>query len=313
MNVKPRIALIIAYYCLSTAGVFPGKDVLAADRTVTSLKNIDSRANRVYQQVKVPDLPDQNFWRLGLTVNETIMTDPKKATRKGMGVSKNEYLRDEWIGCQSGFYAQYLLGNPELPADLPAEMKQSLEENFKRWGTTEAEAEVILAGKLKSYRKSKERFEKGQIDISIVNAPSPQAAFEYLIVHASSSTLPDEAIVYQFADESIVSDLGTIGYLSDARGSDSICFIRDNIAVIIRGHGEFEREVVDIAQKIDTMLLQQPLLTYEQLQARCPKLHIGSGKKAAETTVPFLEYSVEVPSGVQAWVSDIKINEALIQ
>ena len=102
-------------------------------------------------------------------------------------------------------------------------MKQSLEENFKRWGTTEAEAEVILAGKLKSYRKSKERFEKGQIDISIVNAPSPQAAFEYLIVHASSSTLPDEAIVYQFADESIVSDLGTIGYLSDARGSDSIC------------------------------------------------------------------------------------------
>ena len=127
--------------------------------------------------------------------------------------------------------------------------------------------------------------------------------------YASSSTLPDEAIVYQFADESIVSDLGTIGYLSDARGSDSICFIRDNIAVIIRGHGEFEREVVDIAQKIDTMLLQQPLLTYEQLQARCPKLHIGPGKKAAETTVPFLEYSVEVPSGVQAWVSDIKIND----
>ena len=59
--------------------------------------------------------------------------------RERMGI-KNEYLRDEWIGCRGSFAANlWESGTASGPA---REMKQSLEENFKRWGTTEAEAEV---------------------------------------------------------------------------------------------------------------------------------------------------------------------------
>jgi hypothetical protein len=154
---------------------------------------------------------------------------------------------------------------------------------------------------------NKEKLVKGQLSVTIVNAPSAKAAFEYLIIDAAvgSSAMPEMIILY-FNDQCTDDyGLGTVAYYNHG----TVRFIRDNIAIVIDSHGEFMNEVLDIAKAIDAALLKQPMLTVEQLQARCPKLHLQTGRKAAETAVPFLEYSIEAPAGVQAWVSDIKIND----
>lgn len=257
------------------------------------------------QKIVHPEIPDSHLYRLGITMNENILDIPEMATHKSALFGISTCKDKEWIGGQSSFNAHDLVINPEpLPTELPEDMKLTLIELYRESGKTEAEIEAFLAKKLASYRKSKENLVKGQLDISIVNTPSVQAAFDYLLSQAVISSLPLEAIAAEFSEKVKVDDLGTIAY---ARGG-IVRFIRDNIAVVIRGEGEFSREALDIARKIDAELLKQPLLTYEQLQARCPKLHVNPGGKIPETEIPLLEYSVEAPAGVSAGVSELKIN-----
>lgn len=260
----------------------------------------------VAARVTFPKLPESSLYRLGITVNENYLGDPQKASRVSGIVGESGYKDKQWIGGGVNFRTDYLVKNPEsLPTELPAERKKSLIEKCREWGKTEAETEKYLANRLESHRKSKENLVKGHVDIRIVNAPSANAAFEYLIIIATvGKNISLESIISEFSETARINGLGTIGY----RGGSHAYFIRDNIAVVIQTDGEFNKEVMDIAKKIDTALLKQPLLTYEQLQARCPKLHIGPGKKSTPKETPFLAYQVEAPEGVQAWMREMKVN-----
>lgn len=261
----------------------------------------------VTARIKYPELTENNLYRLGITVNESILHSSDMATRKSHTIGESGCKDKSWIGGSFSFNADFVVNNPEpLPTELPEARRISLIEKCREWGKSETETEEYLERTLESYRQSKQKIVKGQLNVKIVNAPSEKAAFEYLLIDAIlwSSAMPDMMI--SFFDEQCAGDLkfGSVAYCKHG----VVRFTRDNIAVVVSTHGEFGQEALDIAKKIDAMLLQQPLLTYEQLQARCPRLHIGPGKKTVETDIPFLEYSVESPAGVQAWVRDIKIN-----
>lgn len=308
MKISLLKLLSVAISTLLIVSLIESDQVAAAQEESCSFEmpNVfQSRYVELVHALKFPEIPQSSLYRQGITVDESILRSSDMATRKSHAIGESGCKDKSWIGGSFSFKADYVVNNPEpLPTELPEERRIHLIEKCREWGKTETETNEYLEKTLESYRKSKEKIVKGQIEICIVNTPSPKAAFEYLVVDASNCSLMDELIIIQFGDESKVSGLGTAGY---CRGG-IVRFIRDNIAVVIRGDGEFSREAMDIAQKIDAALLQQPLLTYEQLQARCPRLHIGPGKKTVETDIPFLEYSVESPAGVQAWARDIKIN-----
>jgi hypothetical protein len=94
--------------------------------------------------------------------------------------------------------------------------------------------------------------------------------------------------------------LGTKSFLTESSNKDyiSVKFVRDNVYINIRGNGCFASEVLPLARKIDTMLVKQPPLTYQQLLGRRPSITIAA--KAAQTTSPrykTVSYDVSVPAG----------------
>ena len=225
---------------------------LAEDRTADFNKIMNERASFVMSQISVPDFPENNLFRPGITVNETILADPAKATQKNRVLSAPYgYATNEaGIGGSFGFGVRYLITT----------------EKKSFWGL----------------RKTKEVLNKGGLSVNIYNTTSPKAAFEFLVGVAVYSSMPDSAIVWQFAESSKLEGIGTVGYLSN----NTIRFIRDNIAVIIRADGEFAGQAGDIARKVDQRLLKQPLLTYDELLERCPKV-----------TLSHKRYKIVLPKG----------------
>lgn len=66
---------------------------------------------------------------------------------------------------------------------------------------------------------NKEKLVKGQLSVTIVNAPSAKAAFEYLIIDAAvgSSAMPEMIILY-FNDQCTDDyGLGTVAYYNMVR------------------------------------------------------------------------------------------------
>jgi len=240
------------------------------------------RANHIYSQIKVPDLPGTELYRLGITVDESILSDPNLASRTSVGLSgRGAQKKGElWVGGNFHFDTRYEIQNPKRSS----------------W-----------------FKKRPKILVKGEISISIGNAPTAKAAFKSLVYHASVSSMSDGPIVAQFAESYKLEDIGTVGY--GCQGM--IRFIRDNIAVIIRCDGVFQSQALAIARQIDKRLLNQPLYTYKQLTARCPKVSIRHKRYKVireKGRTPIVKpdnifFDIDVPEGKTYRTQHIKFNE----
>ncbi|GEM_PF-4463373 len=125
--------------------------------------------------------------------------------------------------------------------------------------------------KLKEDQISSEKVLHGQIYIVICVAENSRAAYEFLIVERSKSTMPAEAIARDFSKPNRIEGLGTIGFSRHVY----TMFVRDNIAVLVRVDGDWEQEPLALALEIDRLIKAKPILTYEQFQARRPVVSIA--------------------------------------
>ena len=109
--------------------------------------------------------------------------------------------------------------------------------------------------------------------------------------------LPSEAWIWHYSKATGPNDLGDLSFdrFSSSRTDRRVEFFRDNLYVDIRGTGVFLDEVLPLARKLDNLIKQQPVLTYEQLLARRPKVVIHNydpnvrtrlGGKALRYTAP---------------------------
>jgi len=281
----------------------------------------DERTNFVYSQIPVPDLPETGLLRAGITIDRSIVAGLVKATFKGGSIralTPDVFLTKEpWIGGAHNFGATYHVDNPEpLPTNLPPEIEKNERERLasRQKRNPDFDIEKHLEKKLEGYQKSKEKLLKGIIRIEIVNTPSPKAAFEYLVSYACGSSMMSELIIPNFEESNRLENIGTVGY--GLKGIGPVYFIRDNIAVIIVAYGEFEQQGLEIAKKIDAKLLKQPLLTHDQLKARCPQVtlehkrhEIVREKGRTPVVKPddiFCE--VSVPAGIDYTIRETKID-----
>lgn len=200
----------------------------------------------LWNKIDIPEFGESDMWRPGLKVDKNILPPALRAliTRKSGAVGKGNFKDETWIGAVSIFSC----GRVE-------NRRKSL---WERLG------------------KSKRKIVSGQIDIRVCNAPSPRAAFEYIILDAGTSTMPVEIIALGFAEERKVAGLGTIGFEC---GVGDVMFTRDNIAVEVRANGVFAGHSLAIARKIDAKLKQKPRLTYDQLLKRGATVSVGLGKR----------------------------------
>ena len=214
--------------------------VLGIGQTVSKATNdfFAERANYIYSQIEVPDLPNTELYRLGITVDESILSDPNLASRTSVGLGGGCTYENgkSWVGGSFDFDTRYEIPNPKRSS----------------W-----------------FKKRPKILVKGFVRITILNADSSKSAFKCLVFDASLCSMPDGPIISEFAEKNKLEDIGTVGF---HHSIGMIRFIRDNIAVIIRCDGVFQSQALEIARKIDKRLLKQPLYTYQQLVARCPKV-----------------------------------------
>jgi len=258
--------------------------------------------------IRFPEIQENNLYRLGTTVDETILDNIEKVTRKSTALGQGYFTDKRWIGGTSGFNAIIVVNNSNpLPTELPAERRKYILDKCREWGKSDLETEEYLAIKLESYRKSLKNVVKGQLSVRIVNAPSAKAAFEFLLVDAGKSNMVTGAIAAGFDEKYKIHGLGTLSY----NQGDCVRFIRDNIAVVISANGEFKDQAVDIAKKIDAMLLKQSLLTYDQLQARCPQVTFTHKRhkvdRPSDSKPDDIFCDISVPSGINYVIPETKI------
>lgn len=240
------------------------------------------RANHIYSQIKVPDLPDTELYRVGVTVDDSILSDPNLASRTsiGLGGGRAQKKSESWVGGSFNFDTRYEIPNPKPSS----------------W-----------------FKKRPKILVKGNVRITIYNANSAKSAFKYLVFEASACSMPNGPIIAAFADKNKLEGIGTIGF---QHGIGIISFIRDNIAVIIRCYGVFQTQALEIARKIDKRLLKQPLYTYQKLVVRCPKVSFRHKRykvirEKGRTPVVKPDYifcDIDVPKGRTYAILDSKLN-----
>lgn len=218
----------------------------------------------LWNKIDIPEFGESDVWRPGLRVDENILPVSLRAliTRKNGAVGNGNFKDETWIGAVSTF-----------SCDRVENRRKTLWERL---------------------RKSKSKIVSGQIDIRVCNAPSPRAAFEYIILDASCSSMPSEAIAWGFSEERKVAGLGTIGF---DRGHGWVMFTRDNIAVSVRASGIFANNSLAIARQVDAKLKQKHKLTYDQLLKRGATVSVGPGKRDKTSKKREVTLSTIIPQG----------------
>ncbi len=178
-----------------------------------------------------------------------------------------------------------------LPTELPAARRASLEKRVKH--LPDDERKRFFDKKLKRLRASKAYVLKGSLSVKMVVAPSSRAAQEWLVYTSTQCSLPTEAIVQQFAKSRRVDGVGDLAF--KIRGQ--MMLTRGNVAVIVRGDGDLESEVVPLAAKIDAAIAKEPVLM--TLRSRRPTVAFGAlrRKSVRAPGQPGQSFTVTAPAG----------------
>jgi len=119
---------------------------------------------------------------------------------------------------------------------------------------------------IRKYWKSEDK--NSLLDITMVVAPTPEAARKYLILRYAGSQLG--ANLVKPAGRNLGIDIGKTCFVTrsgEAGNLSSIDFIRDNVVIMIKAEGSFRTELEPMARELDDRLLQEsPADNYSQLK-----------------------------------------------
>lgn len=119
---------------------------------------------------------------------------------------------------------------------------------------------------IRKYWKSEDK--NSFLDVTMVVAPTPEAARKYLILRYAGSQVGPNLV--RPAGRDIGIDLGSVCFVTRTKelGSlSSIDFIRNNVVIMIRAEGSFRMELEAVAREVDALLMQEPYAdNYSQLK-----------------------------------------------
>jgi hypothetical protein len=269
-----------------------------------------ARLNALAEAVDFKQWPQTETRRVAPRIDKSLLTRPDLATRESISHCPIEFNQAprrmlSW-SCQ-----RHVKTNEPLPTELPAERKAKLLEHLSAEIRKDPNlVERYLRRKLDRYRRSKEYHSLGEMDVEVCLSPSSRAAQEYMLAMMIESTMPTASMVGMYAGAKRPQGLGDISFLTEFRTKDSrIRFVRDNVYLRIWGTGCFAEEVLPLARKIDSMLVGQPPLTYEQLLARRPSIIIAPEAEKDKTGEKTVSYNISAPAGqeivdLKAYVDD---------
>lgn len=248
-------------------------------------------------------------------IDKSVLGSSAPVTKESVGVDVLRYGSDELVLREWEW--RNLVPNPNPPTELPEEYLEMLRVGTPEYVRSDPEKwNRFLARRLNAYKKSKARILQGTIRIALARADSPEAVYRWWICDVLlSSSLPVDAIKSQFSEREKLA-LGTVAYGEVRAGSAlipssaTIRCARNNIGVIITANGVFATEALAVAEKIDALIQQQPILTSAQLEAKRPQVQLADTvvvEKTGSATHRFLPFSVSVPAGqriisTEAWV-----------
>lgn len=233
-------------------------------------------------------------------IDKTLLSNPDLVTRQSTYYHAVPFGQDPWGQCNWS-WGRLVKNTEPLPTDLPAERKARLLERMSPEKRNDPNfVAEYLKRKLDGYRMSKTYRSEGQMDVYLCIAPNSRAAQEYMLAVMTHNTLPTGAVVSMYSRAKRPESLGTKSFLTESSNKDDIRvkFVRDNVFLKISGNGCFADEVLQLARKIDTLLVKQPPLTYQQLLGRRPSITIAAN--AAQTTsrrYKTVPYDISVPAG----------------
>lgn len=232
-----------------------------------------SRVNALGKGINFQSWPRTDTLRVSPGIDKAMLINNKLVSKDTTSYDIVQFDEEFWG--RRVWSAVYLVENPSVSSiELPTERREKL----LRALSPELRAnpdyvEKYLQGKLDRYRKSLAHRIEGAIKVEICLAPNAKAACEYLLYHMAQNTMPTNLLVKIYGSADHAPEIGTVNYVTNP---GHIKFIRDNVVVIIDGRGEFSRESLQLARKIDMAIKQQSLLTYQQLLSRRPVLTIAS-------------------------------------
>lgn len=281
-----------------------------------------TRVDTVGKAIDFKNWPQTETRRVGLVINKSLISYPNMVTQESTSYSHIQFVqttcgRFEW-SCQ-----RHVKTNIPIPADFPPKRKAWLLEHLPSKKRNDPNfLQEYLKRKLERYRRSKGYHREGSMLVQICLAPISRAAQEYMLVIMTENTLPVEGVISMYTHAKRPKGLGTVSFLTESTKKDDIRikFVRDNVFLSIRGNGCFADEVLPLARKIDTLLVKQPPLTYQQLLGRRPEVTIatkpektrakGQWMVSFDTSAPAGQEIVDVKSyvdGQLSWIEDKKV------
>lgn len=257
-----------------------------------------ARVDAVGKAVGFPKWPQTDARRVAVRIDKSLLTRPDLATREAISYSYVEF--DQAPRRMLSWSCQRREKTDEpLPTELPPERKAILLEHLAPEIRKDPNlVDRYLRRKLEIYRRTKGYRSEGSMLVQLCLAPSSRAAQEYMLAMMTPSSMETASVVSLYARAQRPQDLGDISFLTGSRTKDSrIRFVRDNVYLRIWGTGCFAEEVLPLARKIDSMLVGQPALTYEQLLARRPSIAIAPNAVKSKSGERTVSYNISVPTG----------------
>jgi len=240
-----------------------------------------SRAGDLGRAINFQIWPTTNILRVVpvSSIDKFLLQHPEFVTRESKSYDIVQFGQEDYWGC-----FQWSVGCIEERSDqdLPTQLASEHKEIFMSMLPPESQndpnfIENYLQDILQRYRKSFKYNLEGEMFVKICLTPNSKAAHEYLLSQMIENALPTESLVRSYVSSEKSSELGTISFIVDL-GDDAglINFIRDNIVVIVDAHGIFSGEILQLAKKIDSVIMQQPALTYQQLVSHRPIIELAA-------------------------------------
>jgi len=291
------LVMIVAAVLASTV-VCPSTSSAAQEEGITRVKRLASaeqlrRELAVIRTADVKQWPKSQSLKFAPQVSKSLLLAPDLVT--GENKSYDVVVLDG-IECArlSVSWRQLAVSDAPIPADLPEMPRKALE---KATAGLPADARKRKYEQvLERYRQSKSHTIKGQMFVSIVVAPSSEAAQEYIIFQSTGGCLPTKTVAAKFDKANRISGLGDVAFKSNG----TIRFIRNNVSIVIRGIGVFTNLTEALALKLDAAIVkQQPYLDLRTFLAARPHVTVGPlrHESAVAPGQPALSFSATAAPG----------------
>jgi hypothetical protein len=300
-----RTAFVIASVAMAFTFLTPQR---AAGRfeAFSESDSTRKRMQEVADAVQVDRWPRSDVLRLAPPLEKNLLVDPCAVTRESIHYSTERFKDNTAVEVRWGL--DCVIDNPNgVPSELPPDYRDRLLSHLT--GEQRKDPNFVkerLKRALELYKRSSRSKVAGSLMVDVCRAPDANTAQEFLISLRSNTQMPTEGIVWDFSTERRIEGLGDVAF---NRGW--LMFVRDNIAVAIRGEGQLEQEAMILAKKMDAMIQKQPVLKKEQLQLLRPVVSIADSGRRADARTHLVDYSVSVPgnqeiASLQAYVIDAR-------